>query len=164
MQESSYSKKIALFWKAAFTKASSYNTHSRAFKLPLARIKKLMKVEEDVKMVAAEVPVLFSLVTDVFIQELTIRAWMSTEDGRRKILQTNDISFAVKTSSMYDFLTYTVPGHEFRKDFSTHTFLDKYGYEEESQEPVILQREAGMLLPHEKLIMKQERGYDVHEQ
>lgn len=107
-ESSSYSKKIALFWKNAFNKVSSGNIHDKGFKLPFARIKRLMKVEEDVKMVAAEVPVLFSLVTEIFIQELTMRAWMSTEDGRRKILQLNDINFAVKTSSMYDFLTYIV--------------------------------------------------------
>lgn len=164
MQESSSPKKITLFWKTAFAKAAAYNTHARSFKLPLARIKKLMKVEEDVKMVAAEVPILFSLVTEVFIQELTIRAWMSTEDGKRKILQTNDIGFAVKTSSMYDFLTYTVPGHEFRKDFSTHTFLDKYGFKDSGQEPIILQKETGMLLGPESMVMRQERGYDVDEQ
>lgn len=108
-ESSSYSKKIALFWKNTFKKVSSENITEKSFKLPLARIKRLMKVEEDVKMVAAEVPILFSLVTEIFIQELTIRAWMTTEDGRRKILQSNDISFAIKTSSMYDFLIYLIP-------------------------------------------------------
>lgn len=72
-----------------------------------------MKVEEDVKMVASEVPALFSFVAEVFVQELTVRAWMCTEDGKRKILQSSDIGFAVKTSSMYDFLTYVVPTHPY---------------------------------------------------
>ncbi|KAM0681339.1 CCAAT- binding transcription factor component [Glugoides intestinalis] len=110
---SSYSKKIALFWKKTFTKVASESIIEKSFKLPLARIKRLMKVEEDVKMVAAEVPILFSLVTEIFMQELTIRAWMTTEDGRRKILQSNDISFAIKTSSMYDFLIYLIPYNDY---------------------------------------------------
>ncbi|ELA42252.1 uncharacterized protein VICG_00651 [Vittaforma corneae ATCC 50505] len=138
MQDSSYSKKIALFWKNAFSRASSHSARNRSFKLPLARIKRLMKVEEDVKMVAAEVPILFSLITEVFIQELTVRAWMSTEDGRRKILQSNDINFAVKTSSMYDFLTYIVPSNGYvsssyggdKEQYVPHAFLEKYPFQE----------------------------------
>lgn len=84
-------------------------------------------------MVAAEVPILFSLVTETFIQELTIRAWMSTEDGRRKILQLNDISFAAKTSSMYDFLTHIVPANGYGGDKEQslpHTILEKYPFQE----------------------------------
>lgn len=72
-----------------------------------------MKVEEDVRMIASEVPVLFSAVTEVFIQELTARAWMYTEDGKRKILQSGDISFAARTSSMYDFLAFIIPSNHF---------------------------------------------------
>ena len=91
----------------------------------------LMKAEEDVKMIAAEVPVLFSLITEIFIQELTVRAWMSTEDGRRKILQSNDINFAVKTSSMYDFLTYIVPGESYMKGKDEYSADNLYPFQEE---------------------------------
>lgn len=134
MQDSPYSKKIAMFWKNAFRKANNHNIHSRSFRLPLARIKRLMKAEEDVKMVAAEVPILFSLVTEVFIQELTVRSWMCTEDGKRKIIQSNDIGFAVKTSSMYDFLFYIIPNNGFTENKERaepeNEFLEKYPFQE----------------------------------
>lgn len=130
---STYSKKIAQFWRNVFKKVNNSRFNVKSCKLPLARIKRLMKVEEDVKMVAAEVPALFSLVTEVFVQELSFRAWMCTEDGIRKILQTSDIGFAIKTSSMYDFLTYIVPSNSYssKEEHLNHsqTFLEKYPFD-----------------------------------
>lgn len=41
--------------------------------LPLARIKKIMKSDEDVRMIAAEAPVLFAKACEMFILELTLR-------------------------------------------------------------------------------------------
>lgn len=128
---STYSKKIAQFWRNAFKNVNNSRFNVKNCKLPLARIKRLMKVEEDVKMVAAEVPALFSFVTEIFVQELSFRAWMCTEDGIRKILQTSDIGFAIKTSSMYDFLTYIVPTNSYSsKDEHTSNqgFLEKYPF------------------------------------
>ncbi|KCZ82112.1 hypothetical protein H312_00387 [Anncaliia algerae PRA339] len=78
-------------------------------KLPLARIKRLMKVEEGARMVASEVPILLSKVTEAFVEELTIRAWANTDENKRRILQRSDISSAIKTSDMYDFLIYIAP-------------------------------------------------------
>ena len=37
-----------------------------------------MKLDEDVKM-SSEVPVLFAKATEIFIHELTMRAWIHTE-------------------------------------------------------------------------------------
>ncbi|CAG2102799.1 unnamed protein product [Medioppia subpectinata] len=71
-----------------------------------------MKVEENVKMVASEVPILFSLAAEKFIEEFTLRAWMHTEESKRKILQATDIAKAAKTTSMYDFLMYILPDEE----------------------------------------------------
>ena len=67
--------------------------------LPLARIKKIMKLDEDVKvscfcwswhgalfsslkptqMISAEAPVLFAKAAEMFIHELTMRAWIHIE-------------------------------------------------------------------------------------
>lgn len=133
-RQNSYSKRVTHFWKSAFQRITNSKFQAKSLKLPLARIKRLMKVEENVKMVASEVPVLFSLVAEVFIEELTLRAWMSTEDGKRKILQAGDISFAAKTSPMYDFLVHIVPSNEFSPKErgsapSTH-FLEQYPFQE----------------------------------
>ena len=43
--------------------------------LPLARIKKIMKSDEDVRMISAEAPVLFAKACELFILDLSMRAW-----------------------------------------------------------------------------------------
>ncbi|KAG7177032.1 Nuclear transcription factor Y subunit gamma-like [Homarus americanus] len=59
----------------------------RQQELPLARIKRIMKLDDDVKMISAEAPVLFSKAAEIFITELTLRAWIHTEDNKRRTLQ-----------------------------------------------------------------------------
>ncbi|KAI4467588.1 histone-like transcription factor ccaat-related [Holotrichia oblita] len=51
--------------------------------LPLARIKKIMKLDEDVKMISAEAPLLFAKAAEIFIHELTLRSWIHTEDNKK---------------------------------------------------------------------------------
>lgn len=40
-----------------------------------------------VKMISAEAPVLFAKAAQIFITELTLRAWIHTEDNKRRTLQ-----------------------------------------------------------------------------
>jgi nuclear transcription factor Y gamma len=77
--------------------------------LPLARIKKIMKLDEDVKMISAEAPLLFAKAAEIFIQELTLRAWIHTEDNKRRTLQRNDIAMAISKYDQFDFLIDIVP-------------------------------------------------------
>lgn len=42
--------------------------------LPLARIKKIMKSDEDVRMISSEAPILFALACRLFITEITHKA------------------------------------------------------------------------------------------
>ena len=46
-----------------------------------------MKLDDDVKMISAEVPILFAKAAELFIQELTIHSWIQTEESRRRTLQ-----------------------------------------------------------------------------
>ena len=55
----------------------------------------IMKLDEDVKMISAEAPVLFAKAAEMFITELTMRAWIHTEDNKRRTLQRNDIAMAI---------------------------------------------------------------------
>lgn len=77
--------------------------------LPLARIKKIMKLDDDVKMISAEAPVLFAKAAEIFIHELTMRAWIHTEDNKRRTLQRNDIAMAITKYDQFDFLIDIVP-------------------------------------------------------
>ncbi|KAL2504372.1 Nuclear transcription factor Y subunit C-2 [Abeliophyllum distichum] len=77
--------------------------------LPLARIKKIMKSDEEVKMISADTPILFAKACEIFIMELTLRAWMNTEDNKRRTMQRFDVAKAIRDEELLDFLTYIVP-------------------------------------------------------
>lgn len=53
----------------------------------MARIKKIMKLDEDVKMISQEAPLLFAKAAEIFISELALRSWIQTEDSKRRTLQ-----------------------------------------------------------------------------
>ena len=72
--------------------------------LPLARIKRIMKSDEDVRMISAEAPVLFAKACEMFILELTLRSWCQSEKCKRKTLQKEDIDNAIKATDIFDFL------------------------------------------------------------
>lgn len=80
--------------------------------LPLARIKKIMKSDEDVRMISAEAPVLFAKACEYFILEMTLRAWHAAEDTKRRTLQRSDIATAIARTDIFDFLVDIVPREE----------------------------------------------------
>lgn len=72
--------------------------------LPLARIKRIMKSDEDVRMISAEAPVLFAKACEMFILELTLRSWCYSEKNKRRTLQKDDIQTAIRKTDIFDFL------------------------------------------------------------
>lgn len=88
------------------------NHDYKIHQLPLARIKKVMKADPEVKMISAEAPILFAKGCDIFITELTMRAWIHAEDNKRRTLQRSDIAAALSKSDMFDFLIDIVPREE----------------------------------------------------
>jgi nuclear transcription factor Y, gamma len=72
--------------------------------LPLARIKRIMKSDEDVRMISAEAPVLFAKACEMFILELSIRSWGAAEKCKRRTLQKEDVDAAIKNTDIFDFL------------------------------------------------------------
>jgi histone H3/H4 len=105
----------------------------KAQALPLARIKKIMKIEEGILhemerernaqdsngsenvnkqarfMIAGEAPVLLGKACELLIKELSARAWRHTERNRRRTLQRQDVHAAVGESEVFDFLIDIVP-------------------------------------------------------
>ncbi|KAI3451794.1 hypothetical protein Pfo_008459 [Paulownia fortunei] len=77
--------------------------------LPLARIKKVMKSDEQVKMISADTPVVFAKACEMFIMELSLRAWMHTQDNKRRTLQRNDVANAIRDEDLLVFLKDIVP-------------------------------------------------------
>ena len=70
-----------------------------------------MKLDEDIKahQINAEAPILFSKAAEIFIKELTMRAWIHTEDNKKRTLQKNDIAMAITKYDQFDFLLDIVP-------------------------------------------------------
>ncbi|KAG7543724.1 Histone-fold [Arabidopsis thaliana x Arabidopsis arenosa] len=73
--------------------------------LPLARIKKVMKSDPQVKMVSSDSHVLLAKACDIFIEEVALRAWRNTQSCSRNTIQSCDIYKALKESVIYDELT-----------------------------------------------------------
>ncbi|PWY98510.1 histone-fold-containing protein [Testicularia cyperi] len=80
--------------------------------LPLARIKKVMKSDDQVKMISAEAPILFARACEIFISDLTCRAFLIAEEHKRRTIQRSDIAGAIGRSDLFDFLIDIVPRHE----------------------------------------------------
>lgn len=72
--------------------------------LPLARIKRIMKSDEDVRMISAEAPVLFAKACELFILDLSIRSWGAAEKTKRRTLQKEDVEAAINNTDVFDFL------------------------------------------------------------
>ncbi|PRQ70318.1 Histone-fold-containing protein [Rhodotorula toruloides] len=74
--------------------------------LPLARIKKVAKMDPEVQntMISSEVTILFEKACQIFIQELTARAHLVSMSAKRRTISRADVAQAVSRSDMFDFL------------------------------------------------------------
>lgn len=108
-------QQLQAFWEnqmQEIDQTSDFKNHS----LPLARIKKIMKADEDVRMISAEAPVIFAKACEMFILELTLRSWIHTEENKRRTLQKNDIAAAISRTDVFDFLVDIIPRDELKEE------------------------------------------------
>ena len=108
-------QQLRMFWQQQMQEIESggdFKNHQ----LPLARIKKIMKSDEDVRMISSEAPVLFAKACEMFILELTLRSWIHSEENKRRTLQRNDIAAAITKTDIFDFLVDIVPRDDFKED------------------------------------------------
>jgi nuclear transcription factor Y gamma len=103
---------LAAYWQRTINELENKDHDYKNHQLPLARIKKVMKADPEVKMISAEAPILFAKGCDIFITELTMRAWIHAEENKRRTLQRSDIASALTKSDMFDFLIDIVPREE----------------------------------------------------
>ncbi|KAI1426694.1 histone-fold-containing protein [Xylaria sp. FL1777] len=111
-----YKDILTTYWQQTINQLETDTHDYKLHQLPLARIKKVMKADPEVKMISAEAPILFAKGCDIFITELTMRAWIHAEENKRRTLQRSDIASALAKSDMFDFLIDIVPREE-----ATHT-------------------------------------------
>ncbi|ONK79319.1 uncharacterized protein A4U43_C01F5160 [Asparagus officinalis] len=110
-QQQQQTQQLQLFW-ADQHREIEQTTDFKNHNLPLARIKKIMKADEDVRMIAAEAPVVFARACEMFILEITHRGWAHAEENKRRTLQKNDIAAAITRTEVFDFLVDIVPREE----------------------------------------------------
>uniref|UniRef100_A0A0D9X5E5 Transcription factor CBF/NF-Y/archaeal histone domain-containing protein n=1 Tax=Leersia perrieri TaxID=77586 RepID=A0A0D9X5E5_9ORYZ len=103
-----HQQQLQAFWANQMTEVEQM-TDFRQPNLPLARIKKIMKADEDVKMIAGEAPAVFAKACEMFILDLTTRAWQHTEENKRRTVQRNDVTAAVMKTDIFDFLVDVMP-------------------------------------------------------
>ncbi|URD95416.1 Nuclear transcription factor Y subunit [Musa troglodytarum] len=114
-QQQQQQQQLQMFWADQYREIEQ-TTDFRNHSLPLARIKKIMKADEDVRMIAAEAPVVFARACEMFILELTHRSWAHAEENKRRTLQKNDIAAAISRTDVFDFLIDIVPREEGKED------------------------------------------------
>ena len=85
-------QKLAETWTEQWKEMQATTDFRRGHILPLARIKKIMKTDEDVRMISAEAPVIFGKACEMMIIELTMRAWQHTEENKRRTLQVRAVT------------------------------------------------------------------------
>ncbi|CAA3022572.1 nuclear transcription factor Y subunit C-1-like [Olea europaea subsp. europaea] len=108
-------QQLQMFWNCQRQEIEQVNDFKN-HQLPLARIKKIMKADEDVRMISAEAPILFAKACEIFILELTIRSWLHAEENKRRTLQKNDIAAAITRTDIFDFLVDIVPRDEIKDE------------------------------------------------
>ncbi|KAJ4707041.1 Nuclear transcription factor Y subunit C [Melia azedarach] len=106
---------IDMFWNRQLFEIYNTTVFKSNHQLPLARIKRIMKFNGDVKMISADTPIVFAKACELFILELTLRAWLQTEECNRRTLQRCDIARALRLDELLDFLVDFVPCN-FHKD------------------------------------------------
>ena len=101
--------KLTEFWTKQPIEISKQCNSKGDFKghndFPLARIKRIMKSDEDVRMIRAEAPILLAKACEIFIMELTIRSLAYSKNSTERVqLIRSDICKAVHNTATLDFL------------------------------------------------------------
>jgi len=99
------------FWKEMQDQIESidFKQKKRKSPMPVARIRKIMLLDEDVNMIGGEIGDLFGMACCLFIREVAVRAWENTLRNKRKTLTKDDIASAVSNTRTFDFLIDIVP-------------------------------------------------------
>ncbi|KAF9902374.1 hypothetical protein BX616_001967 [Lobosporangium transversale] len=114
--QQAYMHLLQSYWARQMHEIQNMPQDFKVHHLPLARIKKVMKTDDDVKakMISADAPMIFDKGCDIFITELTLRAWIHAEENKRRTLQRSDIAAAIAKTDMFDFLIDIVPREEYK--------------------------------------------------
>ncbi|XP_063057243.1 DNA polymerase epsilon subunit 4 [Engraulis encrasicolus] len=81
---------------------------SRLAKLPLSRIKALMKADPDVTLASQESVFIIAKATELFVEMIAKDALVYAQQGKRKTLQRKDLDNAIEAIDEFAFLEGTL--------------------------------------------------------
>uniref|UniRef100_A0A1B6C1F2 Transcription factor CBF/NF-Y/archaeal histone domain-containing protein n=1 Tax=Clastoptera arizonana TaxID=38151 RepID=A0A1B6C1F2_9HEMI len=76
----------------------------RLSKLPLARIKSIMKTDPDVNLASQEAVFLISKATELFIKSIANESFVFTTQAKKKTVQKRDVESAISAIDAFAFL------------------------------------------------------------
>ncbi|KAI9796805.1 MAG: hypothetical protein M1833_005948 [Piccolia ochrophora] len=158
--QGTYRDILTTYWQNTINHLENDTHEYKIHQLPLARIKKVMKADPEVKMISAEAPILFAKGCDIFITELTMRAWIHAEENKRRTLQRSDIASALAKSDMFDFLIDIVP----REEAASHTKRTSGQAPGGPQAPQVPATGAAQLPPQQAATNPQQQGHASQQQ
>ncbi|XP_041085043.1 DNA polymerase epsilon subunit 4-like [Polyodon spathula] len=88
--------------------APSSASHNRLAKLPLARIKTLMKADPDVTLASQDSVFAIAKATELFVEMIAKDALVYAQQGKRKTLQRKDLDNAIDAIDEFAFLEGTL--------------------------------------------------------
>ncbi|XP_027771212.1 nuclear transcription factor Y subunit C-2-like [Solanum pennellii] len=97
-------EKLEMFWTDKLREMENVTDFKSNLLPRINRIKKIMKTDKDVRMIATESPVLLAKACELFIQELTLRSWFKAEENHRRILKKDDVTDVIMETDTLDFL------------------------------------------------------------
>ncbi|XP_042650209.1 DNA polymerase epsilon subunit 4 [Tyto alba] len=81
---------------------------ARLARLPLARVKALVKADPDVSLASQEAVFVLARATELFVETIAKDAYMYAQQGRRKTLQRKDLDNAIEAIDEFAFLEGTL--------------------------------------------------------
>ncbi|XP_048733757.1 DNA polymerase epsilon subunit 4-like [Ostrea edulis] len=87
---------------------ASNQDNEKLMKLPLSRVKSIMKSDPDVTLASQEAVIAVAKATELFVWELSKDAVHSTMQSKRKTLQRKDLDSILDTRDCYLFLEGTL--------------------------------------------------------
>ncbi|XP_047162217.1 nuclear transcription factor Y subunit C-2-like [Vigna umbellata] len=122
-QQDQLEEKVKSFWAQQLKEIEESTDLRNQHRIPLSRVKKIMKSDADVKLVSAEAPVVFAKACELFIMELTMKAWANAEDNNRSTIKKSDVASAIARTDVFDFLEDIAPIPRVHKNTMMHPLL-----------------------------------------
>ncbi|AED95951.1 unnamed protein product [Arabidopsis thaliana] len=98
--------------KSFWSKGMEGDLNVKNHEFPISRIKRIMKFDPDVSMIAAEAPNLLSKACEMFVMDLTMRSWLHAQESNRLTIRKSDVDAVVSQTVIFDFLRDDVPKDE----------------------------------------------------